>query len=108
MTQQWPEGRAADPEAARERYDSDLRAARRRLREFLRADLPSAHLGLGGVVVTGVLVGLFAGPAAGALVAGAFALLFLAALAVMFLRGLRGAEAGRRAYLFTFGWANWL
>ncbi|WP_458242567.1 hypothetical protein [Streptomyces sp. MAI_2237] len=108
MTPRWPEGPAADPEAARERYDSDLRAARRTLRELIRADLPAAHLGLGIVVVASVLVGLSAGPATGALVAGAFALLFLAALAVMFLHGRRGREAGRRAYLFTFGWANWL
>jgi hypothetical protein len=31
---------------------------------------------------------------------------FIAALAVMFLRGIRGADAWRRAYLFAFGWAN--
>ncbi|MFD8219770.1 hypothetical protein ACFV2U_40320 [Streptomyces sp. NPDC059697] len=40
--------------------------------------------------------------------AGAFAALFLVALGVLLLRGLRGLDAGRRAYLFTFGWANWV
>ncbi|MFI8421133.1 hypothetical protein [Streptomyces sp. NPDC085479] len=105
---QWPEGPAADPEAARERYVSDMRASRRALREMVRADLPTAHFGLGIVIVASVVVGLFAGPIVGALMAGSFAALFLVALVVMFLRGMRGLDAGRRAYLFTFGWANWV
>ena len=75
--ERWPEGSAADPVAARERYDSDMRAVRKALREVVRADLPAAHFGLGVVVIASVIVGLFAGPAAGALVAGAFVLLFL-------------------------------
>ncbi|MEV7185396.1 hypothetical protein [Kitasatospora sp. NPDC093102] len=108
MTEQWPEGPAADPEAARERYASDLRAERKALREAIRADLPAAHFGLGIVIVASAVVGLFAGPIAGALVAGAFAALFLAALTVMLLLGIRGLDAGRRAYLFAFGWANWV
>ncbi|MFF2382135.1 hypothetical protein [Streptomyces sp. NPDC058108] len=108
MVEKWPEGPVADPEAARERYTSDMRASRKALRELIRADLPAAHFGLGIVVIATVLVSLDAGPAAGALVAGVFGLLFLGALAVMLLRGIRGLEAGRRAYLFTFGWANWV
>ncbi|MET7276497.1 hypothetical protein ABZS59_35875 [Streptomyces flaveolus] len=75
---------------------------------MIRADLPVAHVGLGIVVVASVLLGLFAQPAAGVLVAGAFAALFLAALAVMLLRGIRGLDAARRAYLVSFGWANWI
>ncbi|MEU3664324.1 hypothetical protein AB0E77_31995 [Streptomyces sp. NPDC032940] len=85
--QPWPEGPVADPEAARERYTSDLGASHKALREAIRADLPVAHVGLGIVVVVSVLVGLFAQPAAGALVASSFAALFLAALAVMLLPG---------------------
>lgn len=104
----WPEGPAADPEAARERYDSDMRASRKALRETVRADLPAAHFGLGLVIVASVIVGMLAGPVAGVLVAGAFAALFLVALGVLLLRGPRGLDAGRRAYLFTFGWANWV
>ncbi|MFC4508387.1 MULTISPECIES: hypothetical protein [Streptomyces] len=103
----WPEGDAADPEAARERYDSDMRAMRQGLRELFRADPSDAHLGLGIVVFASVLVGLLTQPVAGALVFGTFAALFLVALLVMFLRGVRGLEAGRRAYLFTFGWGQW-
>ncbi|MDI2128759.1 hypothetical protein [Yinghuangia seranimata] len=106
--QRWPEGSEADPEAARERYNSDMRATRKALREVVRADLPTAHFGLGIVFVASAAVGYFAGPAAGALVAGAFGALFFGALVVMFLRGIRGMDAARRAYLFTFGWANWV
>lgn len=102
---QWPEGPAADPAAARERYNSDLRMARKQVRDALRADLPAAHFGLGIVIVASV-ISLDAGPV-GALVGGAFATLFLVTLGVMFLRGIRGADALRRSYLFTFGWANW-
>ncbi len=46
MHQQWPEGPHAGPDAARARYTADMRASRRSAREALRADLPTAHLGL--------------------------------------------------------------
>lgn len=106
--QQWPEGPVADPAAARERYDRDLRTARARAREAVRADLPAAHLGAGIVVVASVVAGWFAGLATGGLVAGGFALLLLVARAGMSLRGIRGADAWWRSYLLTFGWANWI
>lgn len=104
--QEWPEGPVADQDAARERYTSDVRAARRGLRGWLRADLPAAHLGLAVVVVASAVAAAAASPLAGALVAAAFAALFLAALAVALLRGVRGRAALRRSYLLTFGWAN--
>lgn len=56
--------------------------------------------------MVGAVVGLFAGPVAGALVAGAFAAVFLIARVATLLRGIRGLHSGRRAYLSTFGWAN--
>ncbi|MFE6384626.1 hypothetical protein [Streptomyces roseolus] len=74
---------------------------------MFRADLPAGHLGLGIVIAASVIVGLFAGPVPGALVAGSFAVLFLLTLAVVLLRGIRGLDAARRAYLFTFGWGQW-
>ena len=37
--EQWPEGAAADPKAARRRYDSGMKASREALREVVRADL---------------------------------------------------------------------
>ncbi|MEU5825468.1 MULTISPECIES: hypothetical protein [Streptomyces] len=106
--EQGSENFGADPEAARARYRSDTRAARKALREVVRADLPAAHLGLGFVVVASVVAGLFEGAVVGSLVAGFFGAVFLAVLAVVLLRGIRGVDAGRRAYLSTFGWANWL
>ncbi|MGC0417751.1 hypothetical protein [Embleya sp. AB8] len=108
MLQQWPEGPAADPKAARERYDADMQMSREAVREVFRADLPDAHLGLGIVIVTSVIVGFVAQPVIGALVGGAFAALFLVTLGVMFLRGIRGVDALRRTYLFTFGWSQWV
>ncbi|WP_244373943.1 hypothetical protein [Streptomyces griseorubiginosus] len=81
---------------------------RKVLREVIRADLRTAHFGLGIVIVASVIMAFLVGPAAGALLAGAFGALFLGALGVMFIRGIRGPDARRRAYLFTFGWANWV
>ncbi|NUP14845.1 MAG: hypothetical protein HOZ81_01820 [Streptomyces sp.] len=105
--QQWPEGPEADPAAARERYDFDMKTARGALREVFRADLPAANFGLVMVMVS-VIAGVAAGPAVGAGIGGAFAVLFLATLLVMFLRGVRGEDALQRAYLSTFGWVNWI
>ncbi|MFI0901251.1 hypothetical protein [Streptomyces sp. NPDC020983] len=105
---EWPEGPAADQDAARERYTADRRAAQQAVREALRADLPAAHLGLAVVAVASTVVGVVVNALAGAAVAAAFAALFLATLAVMRLRGVRGLDAARRSYLFTFGWANWI
>jgi hypothetical protein len=107
MQQEWPEGPAADPEAARERYDSDLRAMRADLRDAIRADVEDAHFGLGIVVIASVIVGCLEGPVTGALVAGTFAALFAGVLAVMRLRRVRGRNAIRRAYVLVFGWGRW-
>lgn len=108
MAHQWPEGPSADPAAARERYNSDMRATRGALREAVRADLPAAHFGLGIVIVVSVVAGFAVRPTIGAGIGGTFTALFLTTLSVIFLRGTRGKDALRRAYLFTFGWANWV
>ncbi|MFG2820472.1 hypothetical protein ACGFX4_13680 [Kitasatospora sp. NPDC048365] len=103
MEKQWPEGRVADPEAARERYDADLR----RLRDGLAipwVGVKDAHLGLGLVLLASVLVGVFVAPAVGALVLAPFGALFLVVLAVQRLRGRRVAAAARSAYIVAFGW----
>ncbi|MBM9510406.1 hypothetical protein [Actinacidiphila acididurans] len=107
MQQKWPEGPAADPEAARERYESDLRASRANARDAMRAEVLDAHFGLGIVVVASVIVGWLQGPVTGALVAGTFAALFTGVLAVIRLRRVRGRDAMRRAYLLVFGWGRW-
>ncbi|MEU8760097.1 hypothetical protein [Streptomyces sp. NPDC048659] len=54
------------------------------------------------------VLGLLAGLPFGALLAGLFGGLFLVVLVALRLRGARALDAGRRAYLFTFGWANWV
>ncbi|MFC6599497.1 hypothetical protein [Kitasatospora paranensis] len=106
--QEWPEGPAADPAAARARYERDLAQARTEAREAIRADLSAAHLGLGLVAAAGPATGLLVRPLLGAVVPAAFAALFLAALAILSVRGARGRDLLRRGYLCTFGWGAWL
>jgi hypothetical protein len=104
----WPEGRSADPAAARERYDAGLRASRERMRSVFRSDTGDANTGLAVVIVATAVAGFLASPMSGVLVAGAFAALYLAALTYQLWKGVRGATALHRAYLFTFGWGQWL
>ncbi|MFD6997609.1 hypothetical protein ACFWA5_15290 [Streptomyces mirabilis] len=47
MVDRWPEGPAADPEAARERYDSDMRTSRKALRDCSFAACEVWTLGAG-------------------------------------------------------------
>ncbi|WP_405759541.1 hypothetical protein [Streptomyces sp. NBC_00073] len=104
---EWPEGNSADPELARARYESDIKADRAALRDALRADMPAAHFGLMVVLAVGV-VGFFVwGPIVGAAVLSCFAALFLVVFGFVIFRGVHGLDAARRAYLFTFGWGNW-
>ncbi|MGW1953610.1 hypothetical protein ACWCPI_12785 [Streptomyces sp. NPDC001920] len=108
MDQQWPEGPMADPDAARDRYNADLRASRSAIRELFRVELPIAHVGAALAALVSVVVGVLWSPAAGALIAGGFSALFIVAMAVALLSGRRGWGAVRAAYKFTFGWANWI
>jgi hypothetical protein len=73
----------------------------------LRQDLRLAHVGLIVVVIASVVVGAFAGLVYGLLVAGAFLTVFVIALVVQCLAGFERA-AVLRAYVVTFGWAQWL
>ncbi|ALV50989.1 hypothetical protein [Streptomyces althioticus] len=108
MNQRWPEGRYADPDAARARYEADTSAARRSAREALRADLPAAHLGLAVTVIACLLVGAAWSPAAAWAVAGAFAALFTIVLTTRLVTGKGIRSAVRTAYTATFGWADWI
>ncbi|MCX5213800.1 hypothetical protein OG689_31795 [Kitasatospora sp. NBC_00240] len=105
--QEWPEGSAADPDAARARYEHDMRETRGAARQALRAELPHAHLGLGLMTLVAVAVGYFKGIRFGAVVPAAFLALFCAMLAGRFATGARGRDLLRRSYLLTFGWAQW-
>ncbi|WP_234307328.1 MULTISPECIES: hypothetical protein [unclassified Streptomyces] len=106
--QQWPEGPHADPEAARDRYNTDIRESRAAVRNLFRVGLPVAHFGLGTVITVSVFVGVIWSPITGALIGGAFTALFVVALCVAVLAGSRGRDAVRAAYKFTFGWAEWI
>jgi hypothetical protein len=123
MPEQWPEGRFADPVAARARYDAGLRGSRGAVREVLRADAASrlrpvngvlradvsdAHRGVATVVLAATVVGLLVAPVPGAAVAAGFAALYLGTLAVMYARGVRGLDAVRRSYCFAFGRGKWV
>ncbi|MEV0090219.1 hypothetical protein [Streptomyces sp. NPDC050738] len=108
MEQHWPEGPNADPDAARERYKADMQASHGAMRNLFRVELPIAHLGLAIAIIVSIFVGVVRSPTTGAIVAGAFAGLFIVALAVALLAGSRGWDAVRAAYKFTFGWADWI
>ena len=108
MDQQWPEGSNADPDAARERYNADMQASRGAMRNLFRVELPIAHMGLAITIIASVFVGVAWSPRTGVIIAGAFAALFVVALAVALLAGSRGRDAVRAAYKFTFGWADWI
>nr|WP_240512691.1 hypothetical protein [Streptomyces griseoruber] len=108
MDQQWPEGSNADPDAARERYKADMRASRGAVRNLFRVEMPVAHMGLAITIIASVLVGVAWSPRTGVIIAGAFAALFVVALAVALLAGSRGRDAVCAAYKFTFGWADWI
>jgi hypothetical protein len=108
MEQQWQEGPSADPDAARERYRADMQASRESMRNLFRVEMPIAHIGLAIAIIASVFVGVVWSPRTGAIIAGAFAALFVVALAVALVAGRRGWSAARAAYKFTFGWADWI
>jgi hypothetical protein len=103
-----PQGPHADPEAARDRYNADMRESRSAMRNLFRVELSTAHMGLAIVIIASVLVGVAWSPRTGAIIGGAFAALFVVALCVAVLAGSRGRDAVRAAYKFTFGWAEWI
>lgn len=108
MEQQWPEGPSADPDAAGERYRADMQTSHGSMRNLFRVEMPSANIGLAIALIASVFVGVVWSPRTGAIIAGAFAALFVVALAVALVAGSRGWNAARTAYKFTFGWADWI
>ncbi|MFJ6480359.1 MULTISPECIES: hypothetical protein [unclassified Streptomyces] len=105
MLEPWPEGKYADPEKARERYEAGLREGREARAELFRFDPGEGHIGLCVVLVAAVVVGWFGGPAAAALwVGGPVAVVHLLASVFAWRAGLRGRALLGRAYRQTFGW----
>jgi hypothetical protein len=106
VQKQWPEGPYADPEAARHRRRTGLRASRRAVREWFHVDFGTAHLGFAIVVIASVVVGVIWSPALSLIIGGAFAGLFVIALCGALLAGRRGRYALWGAYKATFGFAE--
>ncbi|MFD3874293.1 hypothetical protein [Streptomyces sp. NPDC058623] len=100
--------REHNAEAAPNVYERVLAEDRRVIRKALRTSRLGAHCGL---VLTALVlgaVGYFEGPKWPLIIGGVFAVWFALALAVVRGRGGRGWKAIERAYIATFGWAEWL
>lgn len=106
--QEWPEGPAADPKEARNRYEAIMRADREKRREMLRVSMPAAHAGLALVIAVGTFLAFIVSRRGAVIIVGGFAALFVTSLVVVLARGGRRMDALRRAYLAAFGWAEWL
>ncbi|MEU8700941.1 hypothetical protein AB0C61_25420 [Streptomyces sp. NPDC048680] len=95
-------------EAAPNAYERVLAEDRRVIRKSLRSSRGGAH---GGLVVTAVAlgaVGALGGPKWPLIIGGVCAVWCALALVVVRRRGGRGWKAIERAYIATFGWAQWL
>ncbi|WP_234351459.1 hypothetical protein [Streptomyces sp. XY413] len=100
--------REHNAEAPPNAYERVLAEDRRVIREALRTSRGGAHVGL---VLTALVlgaVGYFEGPKWPLIIGGVFAVWFALALAVVRSGGGRGWKAIERAYIATFGWAEWL
>lgn len=97
-----------DAEVQPNTYERVLAEDRRVIREALRSSRGAAHFGL---VLTALVlgaVGYFEGPKWPLIIGGVFAVWFALAFVVVRARGGRGWKAIERAYIATFGWAEWL
>ncbi|MFF4472315.1 hypothetical protein ACFYZ3_22460 [Streptomyces sp. NPDC001599] len=100
--------REQDAEAAPNVYERILAEDRRVIREALRTSRGGAHFGLVLTFLALGAVGYFNGPRWPLIIGGVFAVWFALAFAVVRRRGGRGWKAVERAYIATFGWAEWL
>ncbi|MGW0841678.1 hypothetical protein ACWD26_16200 [Streptomyces sp. NPDC002787] len=71
-------------------------------------DVRGGHIGLVVTITALVVIAGFSGPRWTVIVAGCFTAWFVLALTVIRIRGGRGAEAIRRAYVATFGWGDYV
>ncbi|MEU4346207.1 hypothetical protein [Streptomyces sp. NPDC023838] len=69
-------------------------------------DIGGGHIGLVITIIALVVIASFYGPGWNLIVAGCFTAWFILALTVIRVRGGRGGEAVRRAYVATFGWGD--
>ncbi|GAQ59167.1 hypothetical protein [Streptomyces acidiscabies] len=73
-----------------------------------RVETAGAHIGLACTAVILAVVFHFGGLRRALLVFGGFLVWFLLALTVILIRGRRGGDALRRAYVATFGWGDYV
>ncbi|MFJ2566607.1 hypothetical protein ACIO02_27365 [Streptomyces sp. NPDC087568] len=100
--------RERSAEAAPNAYERVLAEDRRVIRETLRSSRGGAHFGLAVTVLALDAVGYLKGPKWPLIVGGMFVVWFALALAAVRRRGGRSWKASERAYIATFGWAQWL
>ncbi|MEV6382698.1 hypothetical protein AB0M31_25235 [Streptomyces sp. NPDC051773] len=68
----------------------------------------SGHIGLAVTIIALVGIASFSGARWTLIVAGCFTVWFILALTIIRIRGGRGGEAVRRAYVATFGWGDYI
>ncbi|MFJ3516199.1 MULTISPECIES: hypothetical protein [unclassified Streptomyces] len=73
-----------------------------------RTDVGGGHIGLAVTIIALIVIASFSGPRWTLIVAGCVTAWFILALAVIHIRGGRGGEAVRRAYVATFGWGDYV
>ena len=71
-------------------------------------DIRGGHIGLVVTIIALVVIASFSGPRWTLIVAGCFTAWFILALTAIRVRGGRGGEAVRRAYVATFGWGDYV
>lgn len=71
-------------------------------------DIRGGHIGLTVTIIALIVVSSFSGAPWALVIAGGFTAWFILALTVIHVRGGRGREAVRRAYVATFGWGDYV
>ncbi|MFE7765204.1 hypothetical protein [Streptomyces sp. NPDC057438] len=71
-------------------------------------DIGGGHIGLVVTIIALVVIAGVSGPRWTLIVAACFTAWFILALTVIRIRGGRGGEALRRAYVATFGWGDYV
>ncbi|MCX4845061.1 hypothetical protein [Streptomyces sp. NBC_00893] len=71
-------------------------------------DIGGGHIGLVATIIALAVIAGLSGPSWTLIVAGGFTAWFILALTIIRIRGGRGSEAVRRAYVATFGWGDYV
>ncbi|MEV4448579.1 MULTISPECIES: hypothetical protein [Streptomyces] len=71
-------------------------------------DVGGGHIGLVVTIIALVVIASFSGPRRALIVAACLTAWFVLVLTVIHIKGGRGGEAVRRAYVATFGWGDYV